>query len=478
MILSMRMGLAPDRVLSWPRVDPRNGEHVATDPNRYCGAGGGVGCRRSLRRLATAVAVALGVGLLGPVSPASAAGPNAWTADGGDAGNATNNPGETVITAATARRLAQAWVDPRRTLSSAAPVVVNGVAHRVVTTGNVGNPSTLTALSARTGATLWTVELPGLASYISGMSVAGNLLLVPFNGSRRAGGVLAVNLQTRRIVWSSDLPPAAISWMGNAQAGPAYTDGTRVFVSGAGNAINAYRLSDGALLWTAPITYNTQGTPNRIDGRAVGGSLVFTGGAEGIVAYDTATGQRRWTAPGASGTPVVAGGRVFGVGFRTVLAFSASGCGRSTCSPLWTTTLPAQVPDLLALGGADGSTLFLTYRTSLPPPPGGVTGTMVGNIARLSASTGRIQWSTTIGRINAELVRAGNTVWLINEYVTSTGSVAQRIVAFSTTATGSAPLHTFPSQHGFPQSLAVASGSLLHQARGPSNLISYRIPGT
>lgn len=431
--------------------------------------------RTRTRRAGTTVGLVLGLlvaGVLSEGAVASAAAPDAWTAGLGDGGNSVNNPGETVITAANAGRVARAWTDTGRSSTPYAPAVVGGVAYHVLTTGNVYNPSTLVASSARTGATLWSLSLPGSASYEDGMAVSGQLAVIPFTGWQRAGGVVAVNLATRRIVWSRDLPVPTIGWMGNSVAGRPYTDGSRVYVSGAGNAVNAYRLGDGALQWTAPLTTNAvNGAPNAVDGLAVGNGVVFTAGDEGLVARDAATGRRLWTGPGADSSLVVAGSRVFAQdGAATVLAFPAAGCGRATCAPLWKNdSFWKKGANWLTIGGADTDSLFVTYS---------VNG---GKVARLSAATGAVQWQTTVGRTANGLVRAGTTVWLLNEYVSSSGAVAMRIVAFSTAATGAAPIRIIAvpqDEYGFPESLAVAGGTLFNQTWATGHLVGYRVPGT
>jgi hypothetical protein len=79
------------------------------------------------------------------------------------------------------------------------------------------------------------------------------------------------------------------------------------------------------------------------------------------------------------------------------------------------------------------------------------------------------------------LVRGGRTVWLFNEYVRTDGSVGNRILGFSTTATGPAPLRVLnlpDNDAGFPQSLAIAGGTLFQQTWGYAHLIGYRVPGT
>jgi PKD repeat protein len=426
--------------------------------------------RRPLRAaLASLLLTSFVTGSLVAATPATAAGPDTWTASYGDRGNTTNNPGEATITAATASRVGGSWTTATHTASATAPAVVNGYALRVVSPDGAGWPSYLTATSPTTGATLWTVTLPGAADYGS-VAVSGSRVVLSFTGYRRPGGLVVVDLGSRSVVWSKDLPPSTISWSSNSHAGPAYTDGQRVYVAGGSNYINAYRLTDGALLWTAPVQFYADGIPKGADGMAVGDGVVYTAGDEGVVAYDATSGRRLWSGPGAGGLPVVAGGRVYGEGAGRVLAFPAGGCGSTTCSPLWTTALGSLGVENLNLGGADGTTLFATWSESRD------TG-RVGRVARLTAATGRVEWSAEIGRGVLGLVRGGDVVWFNNEYVRPDRVVAQRIAAFSARATGSQPLRLIelPQRRtGFPQQLAVAAGTLFQQTNG-GPLAGFRV---
>lgn len=429
---------------------------------------------RPLRRLAGVSALVLGLLLSGP--GASAAPADAWDSADAGAGHGRNNPGESVITPANAGQVRQAWGLDRYAGMTVAPAVVGGVAHHVVTPGVVSEPATFTATSVRTGATLWTVRLPGNATYHRGVSVSGRLAVVPFDGYRRAGGVLAVDLTTRRVAWARSLPApsAAFAWMGPVAttAGPVTVDGGRVYLSGSSNAVNAYRLSDGAPLWRTPFTTAPGGTVNAIEGIAAAGSVVYTGGDEGVVAHDAATGRRLWTAPG-QGAPVVAGSRVLSAVHDGVIAVAAAGCGRSTCPALWRNRVP-EVFHAPVLGGADGSTAFLTYTRA--PSTGGV----VGVLARFSVATGAVQWTAKAGTWLSEPVRAGGTVWVRNEHRPGGGPEVYRLLAWSATAGGTTPLRSVAlpaDRQGITGGLAVAGGTVV-ATTWPRYLDGFRVPET
>jgi hypothetical protein len=102
-------------------------------------------------------------------------------------------------------------------------------------------------------------------------------------------------------------------------------------------------------------------------------------------------------------------------------------------------------------------------------------------VVRLSAATGAVQWSASIGRATLGLVRGGGMIWLFNEYVDGGGGLAGRIVGFSASATGSAPgriINLPQDEWGFPMNLSLAGGTLFHQTWVRGYLVGYRVPGT
>lgn len=406
--------------------------------------------------LVGALLTVLAAGVLLPATPVAAAAPDLWAGALGDGGNTSNNPGELALTGATAGSVGGTWSTATR--SSTGPVVTGGSVLRVVSPDGVNGPSYVTATSPTTGETLWTVGLPAAANYNAGLAISGTRVVVPFTGWRRAGGVIVVDIASRTVVWARDLPPSRVAWSGNSIAGTAYTDGQRVFVTGASNTINAYRLTDGSPLWTAPFTNNVAGTPNGVDGLAVGNGVVYTGGGEGIVAHDAATGRRLWTGPAAAGVPVVAGGRVYGTALGKVLAYPAAGCGAATCAPQWSVDLGGSRAGTPTLGGADGSMIFAAWtqvRENAEPDV-----RRIGRIARLAAATGRIEWSVEVGRSASGLVRGADVVWFNNEYVRADGSVGERIAAYDVTGR-QVRLIDLPA--GRTGRLAVAAGTLFQQ---------------
>lgn len=382
-----------------------------------------------------------------------------------------------MLTAASAGKVRAAWTGTARIQGPYPPVVLGGVAYSV---GGTTSP-VLTASSPRTGSVLWKLTLPyTLSAYGYGMTGSGSTVLVSFR-TDPAGGVLAVDVAKHAVRWRATFPASTIDWIDRSYPGQPSTDGTRVYLSGSSNSVNAYSLTTGAFQWGIPLTHLSNDTIAGVDGFAVGGGYVYTGGAQGLLAYNAATGKKLWgTFPAISyGTPVLAAGRVIVSDGRAVEAFPAGGCGSATCRASWTTPVTSYDPSGPVIASADGSSVFLTYRTARPGGPTGCLDGFIGNVARLSASTGKVQWHVAVGSFTQGLIRGADAVWVLNEYRTSSCVDSYRILGYSTATTHTTPSASMvlPRRYfGFPQTLAVASGTLFETFQ--STLIGYRVPGS
>ena len=409
--------------------------------------------------LATAVAVAsTAVGAAPAVAAAgsTAAPANIWNNVEGSAGNDGTNAGETALTPASAQHVAARWDRPTGSLEDRPLTVVGGVGYTV---DDNGAPY-FAALSAATGATLWTVPLPTDGEYLLGVSVFGHIAVMSFDGHNFPGGITAVDLNTHRLLYSryqpDPTPPRP--GQGNGTVGTLFTDGQRVYLFGGSNPVNTFRLSDGGLLWSAPSTLTGVG------GAAYGYNSVFVSNDNGLTAYSATTGAREWNVPGAGGsTTVVAGNKVITSVYGQVRAVSATGCGHTTCSTVWRTALPDTRYDPM-VSGVDATTGFLTSTSTADTP--------TGTITRFNVATGAIQWSATIPPFPGPVARAASTVWV------EAGNNDISLSAFATTATSTRPLMTIPvpgSASG--QALSVAAGRVL-VTNFPNDVHAYAPPGS
>ena len=426
----------------------------------------------SQRLLPAVLSVALGAaGLLAvPTAPASAATtpPDVWSSPSGRVGNPGTNTGEHIIGTSNAAQLKPAWVAGENT-ESVAPAIVNGLAYRIVNPGKADEHSQLQALSAKTGAELWSSTLPAHRRYLYGETIVNQMVLLPFAGDNVLNGVTGIDMNTHKIVWSRARPAS--------RTDPGNDDGTssrlavnqgRLYLYG-NTVLCALNVYTGAIVWRREV-------PGFIQGIAASGDRVSTAGfhdtaapAGGLKVYNGETGVLEWTAPDAYNTPVVVGARVIVPNEDRVSAFSTAGCGAMTCSPLWTTKIGNAYPAYTTIGGADASTLFVDGPS--------VGDTPLTNLARLSTTTGKLQWQVTLPDSYSAVapIRAGNMVWQTVE----TGQT-ERLMGWSVTATSSKPVATItvqPSDDGDDGNLSDADGTLI-VANLNRSMTAYRIPGT
>ncbi|HEU5270199.1 MAG TPA: PQQ-binding-like beta-propeller repeat protein [Jatrophihabitans sp.] len=395
-------------------------------------------------------------------APAGAATPpDQWTSEYAGGANTSANLGEQLITAATASQLTQAW----QTANGAdfvAPAIVNGVVYHVINAGNASIPGQFVAVSARTGAQLWSTALPPYAWYYRGQTIAGNIALLPFEGIHELGGITAVDLTSHAVLWSRSRPPSTTNPSNDdGTGGPIAVDSGRVFLNAGNNAISAYDINTGALLWQLD-------PPDGVRGIAAAGGRLYTGGfpsypGPGLAVYDGATGKQLWTSPYLYGIPVVVGSYVVVPTAQGVAAVAAAGCGKSVCPRIWSAGITDANPQAILIGGATSSTLF-------------VTATLTDNTARLirlNTSTGARQWTVNLAQPSGEVpIRAGDTVWVMAN--------ANAVIGWSATATTSTHLRkiSLPSNsYGAVGGLAAAGGSLVVDV-WPYTLTAYRVPGT
>jgi outer membrane protein assembly factor BamB len=399
------------------------------------------------------------------ILPAVAAGattpPDQWTSEYAGGANTSTNSGEQLITPSTAPQLTQAWQFSNGA-TFVAPAIVNGVVYHVANAGNASIPAQFIALSARTGAQLWSTALPTDVWYYRGQTVAGNIALLPFEGLHARGGITAVDLTTHAVLWSRSRPPSTTDPSDDdGTGGPIAVDSGRVYLDAGNSALSAYDINTGALLWQLD-------PPDGIRGIAAAGGLLYTGGyvsypGPGLAAYDGATGKQRWTSPYLYGMPVVTGNYVVVPTAQGVAAVAAGGCGQAVCPRIWSAGITDANPQSILIGGATSSTLFVTATLS----------DNTARLIRLNTTTGARQWTVNLAEPSGEIpIRAGDTVWVMAN--------ANAVIGWSATATTSTHLRkiSLPSNsYGTTGGLAAASGSLIVDV-WPYTLTAYRVPGT
>jgi hypothetical protein len=436
-------------------------------------------CRRRVRRR---LAIATGAVLLSTTASGCF-----WQQPGYGPEHARYNPSEDTLTAGNVGTIAERWsVDfPGRTISE--PLISGG---GVYLTSRSDADSAVQALRLSSGAALW--EHP----------VESGTPMVLASGVTFSGGSL----------WLSHLDFGA-SPCPTALTGLDPDNGDVVASDPMGNPVSDL-VTSGTV---AAYTVSTQ---------------CLADGPDMLVVRDADTRATQWTYtfPGPSGTPTVSDGVIYVHGAGTLYAFTATGCGAATCSPLWARTMGGsqQTFDVVV---ADGHLFVIRPETFVHP----VFGTTVpgATLSAHAADTGDFLWSKTYfgddpelgtgwGRIEgiavadgtvyvaASLETAGDPVGTVDAFpaagcgstacnpawsgalpatatpglvvgggvvyvgATAAAAGAGGVAAFDTTGCGSStcsPLVTVPVT-GTPTGMSLAQGTLLVRSSAGSDVLT------
>jgi polyvinyl alcohol dehydrogenase (cytochrome) len=289
--------------------------------------------RHAFTRLS--IAVSLLIIFVGAVLGTVGGGPN-WGMIGNDSGNSRSQPFENSIGVTNVSSLAVKWVATTTGDVSATPAVVNGAVY----VGDFGG--TLWKLDAETGRVIWSrlvSDYTGIAGDIArtSPSVAGNTLVV---GDLRHPYMLGIDTKTGDLRWITQVHPDPKGIMTGSPVLAGDTIYTGVSASGASGqgatfrgAIVALNAQTGALLWQSYSLPDNGGLPGGYAGATmfsppavnlsaglVYGTFgqaytepasvtachasfgIFTESCEqpgsylkSIVAFDSKTGQPRWS---------------------------------------------------------------------------------------------------------------------------------------------------------------------------------------
>jgi len=364
--------------------------------------------------IAVVLALVFGGGSLAAAQAAPP--PAAWGQDGYGPGSSRYNPAESVINSGSVDRLRLRWTvspahgDPGCEPSPVAPLAVG---NRVFLLDGGG----VAAYDAATGKRLW--RNTGFSLITANLIVAGGLVLVFDTGcesySSYDGYVTALNAATGIQQWRK-----SGSWRIDtvvADAGAVVTSGYCGTCDDAEHGVVAYRLSDGAALWTH--LNETLAGPVSANGTIL---LRHTTGSNDTWASRIGTGVPTW---GTSTAPAVVAANPAGTEFYVKddggLCARLAGDGRQR----W--QIPKEAGDLAADGrrvyvasagrvntyDAKSGRLIWTRALSNPRAPiraGGLLYTLYGNgiLAVLSPTTGRpIATGTTYKGLTQHVVAAG-----------------------------------------------------------------------
>ncbi|HTX31453.1 MAG TPA: PQQ-binding-like beta-propeller repeat protein [Solirubrobacteraceae bacterium] len=295
--------------------------------------------------------------------------------------------------------LSQAWsVNLGGSISY--PLIVNGIVY--VTAAGSGGGTTLYAIEQATGATLWSHALGGTYAW-SGLAYdAGLVFTVNSDGT-----LTAFDAGSGASVWSLSLPGQTLF-----TSPPTAFDGY-VYTGGAGGGGDVYAVSEatGALVWEEPVENGDDSSP------AVDSSDVYvTYACDQDYDFDPFTGAQIWhhtssCEGGGGSTPVLAGGDVFGRdatnGNVVLSASSGATLGSFTAGPAPAVgggdayTVSGGALTAVAGSGLGNTAWTFTGDGKIDSAPI-VVGNLVfagssgGNLYALDAASGATDWSTTL----------------------------------------------------------------------------------
>jgi outer membrane protein assembly factor BamB len=248
------------------------------------------------------------------------------------------------------------------------------------------------AVSTTNGHVLWTRQVGTLAAASPALDLRHKLVFftllsntpgtrVPGNGS-----VVALSMQTGKVVWSHTLPPGS-------ESSP-LVHGLSAFVGDQGGTVYSFRTYDGHVNWTFQASGAVKG------GVAFAHNTIYFGDYGGhVYAVDAADGGEIWSA-GASGTfystPAVAFGRVYigstsGAVYALWASSGAISWSSSTGAYVYASPAVSDVPGL-------GPTVYI--------------GSYDGTFYAYNADTGGVRWSHGAGgRIDGSGTVLGNNVY-------------------------------------------------------------------
>jgi outer membrane protein assembly factor BamB len=292
--------------------------------------------------------------------------------------------------------------------------VVNGVAYVVDHSGH------LAALDAKTGSQIWTTTISGSAN--SSPAVVNNIIYVNLFNT----GLAAFNTTDGSLLWSKNFSncgsgsPAIANgivyvttincdnnlyaldaqtgntlWSGGIAIGQGGANGAAVsngivYVNaytqdavGAHTNLYAFNASGCGSATCSPLWVVPDGGPslNLLPTPAIANGVVYIGsssnGAATMYAFDANTGATLWTwtdpitGSGFNSSAAVANGVVYDATTNgNAYAFSAAGCGSSTCSPLWTYNMGNMIGTQSSPAVVNGMVYIGAYNTSISPSTG------------------------------------------------------------------------------------------------------------
>jgi outer membrane protein assembly factor BamB len=287
------------------------------------------------------------------------------------------------------------------------PLIANGIVY-VTAASPSGNGSTLLALNAGTGATLWSAALTGSYGFADLAYDGGRVFAINFGGT-----LSAFDAVSGASLWSGQLAGQyAFSSAPTASGGIVYVSG-----AGSGGTVYAVNEATGATVWTQSVENGDDSSP------AVFGQDVYvTYACQQDYAFDRISGALIWhhygpCEGGGGATPVVSGSTIFARDWATTNQLMSLD-GVSILGPLPSGPPPA-VTDSAAYE-LSGSTLSAYPSSGVGSASWSFSGDGSLATAPLAAS-GMVFVGSTTGNVYA-LDTSGNLLWSANTGAAITAS--------------------------------------------------------
>jgi outer membrane protein assembly factor BamB len=315
-------------------------------------------------------------------SPAAAAAASSWPQSGSDAGMSYYNPNENVINASSVGKLKLRWqVTPPQSEcpGTVGPVVAGGL---TITQNTAG----LIARNSATGKVVWQETSVFFDRLAYNLAVSGNTLIVTssdslcmIEGGDADGLVCAFDLTTGRELWRQSP---------NTDAAQLIVTRGAVIVSGNDYGtepnVRAYRLTDGASLWSDGT--GGDGTRTLFSTIPVGNNVLISQNGH-IERVDAVTGQHKggWSS---AWNPLASYGDWLFVGDHS--DWSLKALRVSTDAVAWS---KSRVSNRIA---TDGRRLYLGIGN---------------NLEAYDVASGKRAWSANLGATVGQPIRAGGLIY-------------------------------------------------------------------
>lgn len=272
------------------------------------------------------------------------------------------------------------------------------------------------------------------------------------------------------VISASNVATLVPGWSANVQYGTGEVLVNGVMYASASEDLQAFAEATGSSVW-GPYLQN----PGIL---AVADGLIFFGSLSGyseFYADYASTDASAWYYQGSTGeyfgAAVIANGIAYvGSTNANMYAFSAGGCGSSTCQPLWITNLRGSLPAGASVGISTPAIVAGNVYTaaSYVDASNGHHGTL----AVLNASTGSVLWMAQLAGTAGELiVVSGGYV-----YVSTSSGAVQVFSAAGCGQSTCTPLWSATTS-GFVNAAPVVAGSTLYVASEDHSLYAFSATG-